>query len=342
MRAVGYTAKGGPEVLTDVTIDDPVPGLRDLLVEVRAISVNPVDTKVRGREDPPPGGVRVLGWDVVGVVREIGADVTMFAPGDRVWYAGAVNRPGANSELHVVDERIVARAPDSLADGDAAALPLTSITAWELLIDRLAVPRGGGAGQSLLVVGAAGGVGSILVQLAAQLTELTVIGTASRPETRDWVTAMGADVVVNHHELTDGLAAAGFDTVDLITSLTQTDRHLAAYPRIIAPQGKIAVIDDPGVLDISPFKGKSVSLHWESMFTRPVYETPDILVQHELLTEVAALVDAEVLQTTVQRAGGPITADAVRAAHELQQSGTAIGKTVLVGWAAGDGTRTPA
>ena len=334
MRAVGYTKTGGPEVLTDVTIEEPTPGPRDLLVEVHAVSVNPVDTKIRVRESPPPGGARVLGWDAVGIVRTVGSQVTMFQPGDRVWYAGAVTRQGCDSELHVVDERIVARAPDSLDDGDAAALPLTTITAWELLFDRLGVPRNGGAGQTLLVVGAAGGVGSILVQLAAKLTGLTVIGTASRPETRDWVTAMGADHVVNHHDLAASLAAAGFASVDYIATLTQTKRHLATYVDVIAPQGRIGVIDDPGVLDIVPFKGKSVSVHWESMFTRSTFDTADITAQHDLLTEVAVLVDAGVLRTTRQRSAGPITADTVRAAHELQQSGTAIGKTVLVGWPA--------
>lgn len=334
MRAVGYTSTGGPEVLHDVVLDDPTPGPRDLLVEVRAVSLNPVDTKIRVREDPPPGAVRVLGWDAVGVVREIGPEVTMFAPGDRVWYAGAVNRPGANSELHTVDERIVARAPDSLDDGEAAALPLTAITAWEMLFDRLAVPRGGGDGRTLLVVGAAGGVGSILVQLAAQLTRLTVIGTASRPETRAWVTAMGAHQVVDHRDLAAELRAAGVAGVDLIAALTSTDQHLPAYADIVAPQGKIAVIDDPAVLDVNPFKRKSVSVHWEFMFTRPVFGTADVIAQHELLTEVAALVDSGVLRTTVQRSVGPITSAAVRAAHELQESGAAIGKTVLVGWPA--------
>jgi zinc-binding alcohol dehydrogenase family protein len=334
MRAVGYTSTGGPEVLHDVVLDDPTPGPRDLLVEVRAISLNPVDTKIRVREDPPPGGVRVLGWDAVGVVREIGPEVTMFAPGDRVWYAGAVNRPGANSELHTVDERIVARAPDSLDDGEAAALPLTAITAWEMLFDRLGVPRGGGEGRTLLVVGAAGGVGSILVQLAAQLPRLTVIGTASRPETRAWVTAMGAQQVVDHRDLAAELRAAGVAGVDLIAALTSTDQHLPAYADIVAPQGRIAVIDDPAVLDVNPFKRKSVSVHWEFMFTRPVFGTADVIAQHELLTEVAALVDSGVLRTTVQRSVGPITSAAVRAAHELQESGAAIGKTVLVGWPA--------
>ena len=334
MRAVGYTSAGGPDVLTDVTIDDPVPGPRDLLVEVAALSVNPVDTKIRKAQSPPEGEIKVLGFDAVGVIRAVGSDVASFVPGERVWYAGANNRQGSNSELHLVDERIVARAPDSLADGDAAAMPLTTITAWELLFDRLGVPREGAEGQSLLVVGAAGGVGSMLVQLAAKLTDLTVIGTASRPETTAWVTAMGAHHVVDHRDLGPNLAAAGFETVDLIAALTQTERHLPTYVDVIAPQGRIGVIDDLATFDVMPFKRKSVSVHWESMFTRPVFETADVSAQHDLLAEVAALVDAGVLQTTAQRAGGPITAEAVRAAHELQESGTAIGKTVLVGWPA--------
>lgn len=332
MRAVGYRSRGGPEVLTDVIIDDPTPGQKDLLVEVHAVSVNPVDTKIRVREDPPPGGVRVLGWDAVGVVRTIGPEVSMFQPGDRVWYAGAVTRPGANSELHTVDERVVARAPDRLNDAEAAAMPLTTITAWELLFDRLGVGRDTGRGRTLLVVGAAGGVGSILVQLAKSLTGLTVIGTASRPETREWVTNLGADHVVNHHDLKAGLSAAGFGSIDLIAALTQTDRHFSTYVDVIAPQGSIAVIDDPTSLDILPLKSKSVSVHWESMFTRPTFDTPDVIAQHELLSEAAALVDGGVLRTTLRRSGGPITAAAVREAHEFQESGQAVGKTVLVGW----------
>lgn len=332
MRAVGYTSPGDVDVLSDVEIPDPAPGPRDLLVEVAAVSVNPVDTKVRASAGPDGEHPKVLGYDAVGTVREVGAEVTLFAPGDRVWYAGAIDRPGTDSELHVVDERIVGHAPSTLSDAEAAAMPLTTITAWELLFDRLGVPRGGGEGQTLLVVGGAGGVGSVLVQLAKQLTALRVVATASRPETQEWVSGLGADLVVDHHDLAAGLHDAGVGRVEVVASLTHTDTHFATLVDVLAPMGRIAAIDDPETLDVVPLKDKCGSFHWEFMFARPVFGTVDVQAQHDLLEEVAALVDEGRVRTTMTTRLSPIGAATLREAHESQESGRTIGKTVVEGW----------
>lgn len=337
MKAVGYRTSlpiAANEALIDLTLPDPVPGPRDLLVAVEAISVNPVDTKVRVRAAPPAGETKILGWDAVGTVKAVGPDVTLFHPGDQVFYAGSIARQGANSERHVVDERIVGRKPRTLSAAEAAALPLTAITAWELLFDRLGAAQGKkpGAG-ALLVVGAAGGVGSILLQLAARLTGLTVIATASRSDTAAWSQKMGAHHVIDHTKgLAPELARIGIPQVRYIAALTATDRHLAAYAEIVAAQGKIAVIDDPATLDIVPFKRKSVSVHWEFMFTRAVNETPDMIAQHQLLNEVSALVDAGVLKTTMTQNLGRIDAANLKRAHALLESGRTIGKVVLEGF----------
>lgn len=332
MRAIGYHQAGGPDVLTDLELPEPTPGPRDLLVQVLAVSVNPVDTKVRTR-GAPADGPGVLGWDVAGVVQAVGSEVTLFAPGDEVFYAGSIVRPGANSELHVVDERIVGPKPSSLGFPEAAALPLTAITAWELLFDRLGVARDGGEGQTLLVVGAAGGVGSVLVQLASRLTRLRVVGTASRPETQQWVRELGADEVIDHHaDLRAELDRVGVGTIDLVASLTHTDQHFAAVVEVLTPQGRFGLIDDPGPLDVSLLKPKAASLHWELMFTRSRFETPDMIEQHRLLTEVARLVDEGTIRTTLDEVYGQITADNLRRAHEFVESGRAKGKVVLAGW----------
>ena len=338
MRAIGYRHSrpaADPESLIDCELPEPQPGPLDLLVRVSAVSVNPVDTKVRRRFEPPPGEVRVLGWDAVGTVVGLGDEVTAFAVGDRVWYAGDINRPGCNSELHVVDSRIASPAPASLPDGAAAALPLTALTAWELLFERLALPSTD-AGQ-LLVVGAAGGVGSILVQLAKQLTDATVIATASRPETRDWLQGLGADVILDHSgDLAAEAVRAGVGSIPRIASLTHTGDHFAALAGILAPQGRIALIDDPPEpLDLRLLKPKSASLHWEFMFTRPQFGTSDMAEQGRILGEIARLVDAGVLRSTAREDHGPITAANLRAAHELVESEQAIGKVVLTGWPVG-------
>lgn len=336
MRAVGYTEAGPASVLSDVEVPDPTPGPRDLVVEVAAVSVNPVDTKVRTRGGSEDGTPKVLGYDAAGTVRAVGDEVELFSVGDEVYYAGSIARPGTNSELHVVDERIVGAKPSSLSMAEAAALPLTAITAWELLFDRLGVEQGGGEGRTLLVVGAAGGVGSILVQLARQLTALRVVGTASRPETQEWARDLGAHDVVDHSgDLAAAVRELGIEQVDLIAGLTATDDHWAAYADLVAPQGRIGVIDDPADgLDVMPLKQKCASLHWEFMFARPVHQTPDMVEQHRLLTEVARLVDDGRVRTTLTETAGEITAENVVRAHRMLESGSTRGKVVLAGWPA--------
>jgi zinc-binding alcohol dehydrogenase family protein len=296
------------------------------------VSVNPIDTKVRARA--PVKQPRVLGWDAAGIVQTVGTDVTLFKPGDAVFYAGAVARPGTNSELHVVDERIVGRMPASLGFAEAAALPLTAITAWELLFDRLQVlDNANAAGKSLLIVGAAGGVGSILTQLARQLTGLTVIGTASRPETQAWVKELGAHHVIDHSkDFEPQLQALGISGVDYVASLNQSTQHFPQLAAVVAPQGRIALIDDPEMIDVRLLKRKSVSLHWEFMFTRSMFGTDDQIAQHRLLNRVADLVDAGTVKTTLAEHFGTINAANLKRAHALIESGKAKGKVVLEGF----------
>ncbi len=335
MKAISFTQHAlpidNPQALIDISLPRPTPGPRDLLVEVRAVSVNPVDTKVRaGTFTKEP---KILGWDATGIVREVGAEVTLFQPGDEVFYAGSIARAGSYSEFHLVDERIVGHKPHSLSAADAAALPLTSITAWELLFDRLGVVEGTGEGKCLLITGAAGGVGSMLVQLARKLTRLTVIGTASRQETADWVRQLGAHHVIDHSQpLLAQLQALGVPEIDYVASLTHTEQHFAQLIDVLKPQGRLGVIDDPETLDVMPLKRKSLSLHWELMFTRSLYETPDMINQHHLLNRVSALIDQGVLQTTVGEHFGAINAANMRRAHALIESGKARGKIVLEGF----------
>ncbi|CAM3938826.1 MULTISPECIES: zinc-binding alcohol dehydrogenase family protein [Pseudomonadaceae] len=338
MKAVAYYQSlpaDHPEALQDVQLSEPTPGAHDLLVEVRAISVNPVDTKIRLGVAPENGAAKVLGWDATGIVKAVGSEVSLFQPGDRVFYAGAIDRAGANSELHLVDERIVGHMPGSLSFAEAAALPLTAITAWELLFERLQVAEGSAdQGQSLLIVGAAGGVGSILTQLARCLTGLTVIGTASRPETQAWVRELGAHHVIDHSKpLSEELARIGVGQVTHVASLTQTDQHYAQLVECLAPQGRLALIDDPlQPLDVMQLKRKSLSLHWELMFTRSLYQTADMIEQHRLLERVSDLVDAGVIKTTLGEHFGTINAANLRRAHALLESGKAKGKIVLEGF----------
>jgi len=339
MKAIAYQQSlpiEHAEALLDIDLPEPAPGPHDLLIEVRAVAVNPVDTKMRQRAQPAPGQWKVLGWDAAGLVRAVGADVTLFRPGDRVWYAGSLQRPGSNSELQLVDERLVASAPKSLDFAAAAAMPLTTITAWEMLFDRLQVSPGKHHhGQSMLIVGAAGGVGSILTQLARRLTGLTVIATASRPQTAQWVRELGAHEVIDHtRPLDEELRRISAPAPNYVVSLTHTDRHFGAIAHAIAPQGKFGLIDDPaaGTVDIDLLKGKSVSLHWEFMFTRSTFATKDMIAQHDLLNEVAALVDSGVIRTTLGEHFGRIDAQNLKRAHALQESNKARGKIVLEGF----------
>ncbi|WP_411752803.1 zinc-binding alcohol dehydrogenase family protein [Serratia sp. (in: enterobacteria)] len=309
----------------------PIPGPRDLLVSIQAVSVNPVDTKIRSGGVPVPDAVTTLGWDAAGIVKAVGDNVTLFKPGDHVFYAGSFMRQGANCELHLVDERLVGPKPKSLSFAQAAALPLTALTAWELLFDRLGIVPGKTASKEiLLIVGGAGGVGSMLIQIARRLTNMTVIATASRAESREWCLRLGAHHVVNHSQpLAKEVAALNISPITHIAALAHTNRHFSALAEIIAPQGKIAIIDDHDFLDAVPLKGKSVSLHWEMVFTRPLYQTEDMIAHHQILTEIAFLVDAGVLQSTLTKELHPLNVENLKIAHTLVEQGNMLGKVVI-------------
>lgn len=337
MRAVGYQTSlpiTDDRSLQDIEVPRPEPEGRDLLVAVEAVSVNPVDTKVRVRAAPAEGEWKVLGWDAVGVVEAVGPEATLFAPGDAVFYAGAIGRQGTNAQYHLVDERIVGASPRSLSASEAAALPLTAITAWEALFDRLDVKRPvPGATEAILIIGGAGGVGSMATQLAAKLTDLTVITTASRGETAAWSKDLGATHVIDHTKpLAAQIDALGLGAPAFVFSTTHTGQHLAEIAKLIAPQGRFALIDDPETLNIIPFKQKSVSTHWEFMFTRSMFGTADIGKQGELLSEVSRLIDDGTLRTTLGESYGTINAANLKRAHALIESHRAKGKIVLEGW----------
>jgi NADPH:quinone reductase len=323
-----------PESLPDLTADQPLPGPRDLLVEVRAISVNPVDAKIRAGSGPgkPQGELPILGWDAAGVVKEVGTEVTLFKPGDEVYYAGSLDLPGSYAEFQCVDERIVGRKPETLDLAAAAALPLTTITAWEMLFDRLRVDKS--AEQWPLILGGAGGVGSIALQLAKQLTNLNIIATASRPETEDWCRRMGAHHVINHgNPLAHQVKAVVQGGVKYVLALTRTEDHFEELVEAMAPQSSMALIEKPArPLDINKLKPKSTSLHWEFIFTRSRYQTPDMSEQGRVLNQVAELVDAGRIQSTLQTNLGTINAANMKRAHALVESGRTIGKIVLSGF----------
>lgn len=319
------------DCLTDVETERPEPGPHDVRVAVHAVSVNPVDTKIRAGRVAVPEGVRSLGWDAAGIVEAVGEAVTLFQPGQKVYYAGSFDRSGSNAQLHLVDERIVGHMPRTLSFAEAAALPLTSLTAWQLLFDRLGVAPGKPADAgSLLVLGGAGGVGSMLIQLARRLTGLTVIATASRAPSRDWCLALGAHHVIDHQQpLAAQVGALPAPPVTHIAALSHTADHLHTLADLIAPQGRLAIIDDHDTLDAAPFKAKSVSLHWEMVFTRPLYRTPDMVAQHRILDEVAALVDAGVLRSTASHVLHPLDATRLVEAHRLVEGGGIAGKVVV-------------
>lgn len=335
MRAVGYTRNGeldAPDALVDLELPVPQPGPRDLRVAVRAVSVNPIDTKQRRLVMPANGAPRVLGFDAAGIVDAVGSEVRQFRPGDRVWYAGTLNRPGSNAEWQCVDEQLVAKMPDSLDFRAAAAMPLTALTAWELLFDRLQVQRE--AQGSLLLIGGAGGVGSMLIALARQRTSRRIIATASRADSRDWCLRRGAHAVIDHREPLDAqLRALGVDDLHDVASLTQTHAHWPAIVEAIAPQGRVALIDDPELFDFRLAKRKSVSIHWESMFTRSVFATPDQAEQGRILGEVARLIDTGQLDSSLNTDGGMLSAATLREAHRQIETGHSIGKCVLDGYA---------
>lgn len=337
MKVVAYN-KSLPiheeESLFNTELPMPSPGPRDLLVEVRAIAVNPVDAKFRKRSEPPKGEVQVLGWDVAGVVKELGAQVSQFKVGDEVWYAGAINRPGANSEYHLVDERIVALKPQKLSFAEAAAMPLTSITAYEMLFDRFKIPLNK-QGGSILIIGAAGGVGSMMIQLLKKLTSMKIIATASRKETKAWVKSLGADQIVDHSQpLSEEFGRQQLEEVDYVASLTQSDQHLEEVAKIIKPQGVYGLIDDPKEFNIAHLKRKSISIHWEFMFTRSLFQCEDMIEQHRLLDKISKMVDEGDIRSTLDLHLGKINATNLKRGHALIESGKAKGKMVLEGFGA--------
>jgi zinc-binding alcohol dehydrogenase family protein len=340
MKAIAFTHPlpiEDQDSLVELDLPQPEVGPQDLLVNVRAISVNPVDTKVRGARhqgsSPDKAGKpRVLGWDAAGVVVKKGPAVTAFNIGDEVYYAGALDRPGSNAEYQAVDERLVGHKPQSIGFAEAAALPLTSITAWELLFDRLGILEGEND-SSLLVSGAAGGVGSILLQLARRLTGLTIIGTASRPETLQWASQMGAHHVADHTKpLAAQLSELRLPPIKYIASLTATARNFSSLAEVLAPQGKLGLIDDPEALDVALLKRKSASLHWEFMFARSLWQTADMSEQGRILTRVSELVDRGELRSTQALTLSPINIANLKKAHALAESGRAIGKVTLSGF----------
>ncbi len=336
MKAVGYRQTGPihrPDALVDFIADKPKATGHDLLVHVQAISVNPVDTKIRQRRAPEGDQPAILGWDAVGEVEAVGTLVSRFKVGDIVWYAGAINRPGTNAEYHLVDERFVGLAPKSIPASAAAALPLTTLTAYEMLFDRLRVSEAVGSGAAIVIIGGAGGVGSIAIQLARALSDLAVIATASRNETKAWVQSLGAHHVIDHRKpLTEQIEALAIGTPEFVFSTNHSENYSVQASEFMAPQGRFGLIDDPTAFDIMPFKQKSISVHWEFMYTRSLFETKDMAAQGEVLAKVADLIDADMIQSTATESLGTINAANLTKAHTFLESGKAKGKLILEGF----------
>ena len=336
MKAIGYKVPGpiaADAALVDINLPRPVAEGGDILVEVKAVSVNPVDYKIRSSTPPADGDWKVLGWDAAGIVQEVGPDVTQFAVGDEVYYAGSLIRPGTNAEFHLVDARIVGRKPASLDWAEAAALPLTTLTAWEAMFDRLDVTKPVPGAAAILIIGGAGGVGSIAIQIARQRTDLIVISTASRPETQEWVKGLGAHHVIDHSRpLAPQIAELNIGAPAFVFSTTHTEQHASDIAELIAPQGRFGFIDDPKALDVMLFKRKAVSIHHELMFTRSLYGTPDMDEQGKILNSLAVLVDDGKIRTTLTEKLSPINAANLKTVHALIESGAARGKIVLEGF----------
>lgn len=335
MKAIGYKENlpiDDPNSLQDIELPVPKPTGRDILVEIKAISVNPVDYKIRQSRQAENGEWAVIGWDATGIVKAVGNEVSLFKEGDEVWYAGDLTRSGSNAEFQLVDERIVGKKPKSLSFSEAAALPLTTLTAWELLFDRMNVEKDN-PNKSILVIGAAGGVGSILVQLAKQLTQLQIIGTASREATKQWLMDFGVNAVINHrNKLSQEIKQHNLPQPDYVISLNATEQHFDEIVELIKPQGKFGLIDDPSILNVMPFKKKAVSTHIELMFTRSLFQTEDMIEQHHILNNAADLIDKGIIKTTLGENFGKINATNLKKAHALLESGKAKGKIVLEGF----------
>lgn len=337
MKAIAltkYLPIEDPNALMDMELEKPSPSGHDLLVAITAIAVNPVDTKVRAPKDQVEATPKVLGWDASGVVEAVGPEVTLFKAGDEVYYAGDITRPGSNAEFQLVDERIVGSKPKSLDFAQAAAFPLTAITAYEAFFERLGIDvDGANSGETLLIIGGAGGVGSIGIQLA-KIAGLNVIATASRPESSKWVTDLGADHVINHYEpLRPQIESLGMKFIDHIALFNNTDTHWDAVADLIRPQGKIvSIVENKNPLKQDVMKLKAATFVWEFMFTRSMYQTPDMIQQHHLLNRVARWIDEGRVRTTTGEVLTPINAENLRSAHRKLENGRTIGKIVLEGW----------
>lgn len=341
MKAIGlthYLPVTDENCLQDIELPLPHPSARDLLIKVDAISVNPVDTKIRAPKDIVEAEPKILGWDACGTVVSAGEDVSLFSPGQKVFYAGDITRPGCNSEYHLIDERIVGHAPEKLSSEQSAAMPLTALTAWEALFSRLGINLDGAlpgdtVQKSILIIGGAGGVGSIASQLASNLAGLTVIATASRPESTAWCKEMGADYIVDHHNLVKDIRALSINEVDYILCCNSTDMHFDSMVELIAPQGRIcSIVDNTQPLALNKLKAKSVSFSWEFMFTRAMFKTEDMIEQHHILNEVARLLDEGILKTSLNAVLTPINALNLIKAHAKLEQGNMIGKLVLSSW----------
>ncbi|MEP7702639.1 zinc-binding alcohol dehydrogenase family protein [Paraglaciecola sp. 25GB23A] len=336
MKAIAYYSSLPilhDDALVDIEIEQPIATGRDLLVKISAISVNPVDCKIRKNVDPQ-GQAKILGWDAVGVVEDVGDEVSLFKIGDSVYYAGDITRSGSNAEYQLIDERLVGFKPRTLSDAEAAALPLTSITAWEMLFERLDINKPANRNPLLLVIGGAGGVGSILIQLAKHLSQATVIATASRQQSQAWVKDLGADYVLDHSQpLKAQIEALNLGQVSHVACTTHADEHFVALIELLKPQGKLGIIEFSGsAIDLNLLKDKSISLHWEFMFTRGKYQTEDMIEQHHLLNRIATLIDEGLVKSTLGKNLGSINAKNLRASHVLSESNKTIGKIVLEGF----------
>ena len=335
MKAIGFTHSLGideTQSLFEFDVPDPVANGRDLLVDVKAVSVNPADAKrrIRTAVDTPHEAPLVLGYDAVGVVAAVGSDVTNFAVGDEVWYAGDPTRSGSNAQRQLVDERVVGRKPKNLSWAEAAAMPLTGLTSFEMLFDRFCITEGSGKGKSLLVIGGAGGVGSLTIQLARKLTDLTVIATASRPETAEWCREMGAHEIVDHRDLIAEVQGKGFDTVEYIANYADTSQHWDAMATLVAPQGKLGcIVETDDLIDVTRLQGKSASLHWELMFTRAMFGTDDMARQHDILNRLADLVESGDVVSTLRQTLNGFSADVLKDGHRIIETGKVFGKLVI-------------
>ncbi|MER0440117.1 zinc-binding alcohol dehydrogenase family protein [Emticicia sp. W12TSBA100-4] len=335
MKAVGFKTSlpiSEENSFIDFETVKQVPVGHELLVKISAISVNPVDFKIRqnSAKDIVLENPKIIGWDAVGVVEAVGENVSLFKVGDEVYYAGDITKQGSNAEYQAIDERIVGKKPKTLSIADAAAIPLTALTAWEIFFDRMRLSAEKDRGKTLLIIGGAGGVGSIAIQLAKKLLGLKVIATASRPETIEWCKQLGADLVVNHRDLVNEVRNAGFQYVDFIVDFVDTNAYWDSMADLIKPQGHIASITGSAApVVLNKLKTKSVSFSWEFMYTRSTFQTEDMIEQHHILNKVADMLDSGELVSILKQTLIGLSADNLKKAHTQLESGTTIGKLVI-------------